>query len=517
MDLPTTEPCDLSATSALRLMATGELSPVELLESCLARADRVEHSVNAFVARDDEAALLEANAAAQAAADARAQAKGSDAATQLGALHGLPLAVKDIQAAKGLPTTFGAVPFADNVATEDDPLVARLRSAGAVVVAKTNTPELSIGANTLNRLHGATTNPFDIERTCGGSSGGSAAALACGMAPLATGSDHGGSLRIPASYCGVVGHRSTPGTVPYETRTITQTNYSVQGPMARTVADAGLALSVMVGRDRSSAHDPMAFPISDAQAAGFANLPKVDLGKLRVAVSPDLGGLTVAKAVRTAFADRIERLAGTVGEIVEVPIDLTDGPEIDWHLRADVFAVQYHRSIHKFDEGFNANVRATYEAALNVSVLDIARARRRQAELFADISAAFEQCDVLLCPGVAVPPFDWHHLYPPEIDGVPVENYMGWLSMTSSLTVVGVPVTAIPCGLDEHGLPFGLQVVGPSYRDFEVLSAAAAFEEAFASDPVMARPVPDLQYLTEATSTCRTEGKLVAESTGKVG
>ena len=197
-----TEPCDLDAIEATALLSARGLSAVELLESCLARADAADAAVNALVVRDDEAARR----AARAADDARV--RGDEA----GPLAGLPVAIKDIQATAGLTTTYGAVPFAHNVPTADDGIVARVRAAGAVIIGKTNTPELSIGANTVNRLFGATGNPFDPSLTCGGSSGGSAVALACGMAPLATGSDHGGSLRIPASYCGVVAHRSTPGT-----------------------------------------------------------------------------------------------------------------------------------------------------------------------------------------------------------------------------------------------------------------------------------------------------------------
>lgn len=514
-DMSATNPCEMSATLAREMIGTGQLSPVELLESCLERADAVEPAVNALVARDDDAALAAAKAAAAMAADEVVAASRAGGSAELGALHGLPLAVKDINDVRGLVTSFGAVPFAGNVAAHDDPMVARLRAAGAVVIGKTNTPELSIGANTINRLYGATGNPFDVELTCGGSSGGSAVALACGMTSLATGSDHGGSLRIPASYCGVVGHRSTPGTVPLETRTITQTNYSVQGPMARNVPDAALMLSVLVCRDRVSRRDPMAFPILPEAAARFANLEQVDLSKLRVGVSTDLGGLLVSKVVREAFTDRVGRLASHVAEIVEPVIDLSDAPAIDWQLRADVFATQYHRSIHKFDEGFNTNVRRTYETALGTTVLDIAKARRRQAELFAETDAVFDECDVLLCPGVAVSPFNWRHLYPPAIDGMPVKNYMGWLALTSSLTVVGHPVTAIACGLDSLQLPFGLQVVGPCYSDARLLAVAAALEAVFADDPVSARPVPDIESLAATTSTCRTEGKLVAKSAGR--
>ncbi len=490
-------------------MENSELSATELLESCLARADLVDGAVNALVTRNDEAA----RASAQQIDGARARGE------PMGRLAGLPIAIKDIQATAGLTTTYGAVPFADYVPDADDGIVARVRAAGAVIVGKTNTPELSIGANTVNRLFGATGNPFDPSLTCGGSSGGSAVALACGMAALATGSDHGGSLRIPASYCGVAAIRSTPGTVAHEERTIGRTNYSVQGPMARTVADVALLLSVLAGRDRSTRRDPMAFPL-DADV--FADVPEADLASLRVGVSTDLGGLLVSEAVRTTFADRVERLAGLVGSVTSANIDLSDALDVDWQLRSDVFATNYHRNIHKFDSdtgidgdtgnadgGFNPNIRATYEEALNTTVLDIAKARRRQVELYRATDALFDKFDVLICPGVSVPPFDWHQLYPAEIDGQPVRNYMAWLGLSAALTVVGHPTVALPCGRDPQGTPFGLQLVGPSYGDRRLLGIAAALEAAFADDPVTARPLPDIDWLSSVRTTCKTEGRQV--------
>lgn len=502
------QPCDLDATSAKALLEASELSAVELLESCLARADAADGAVNALVIRDDDAA----RATARQIDSARARGE------PLGPLAGLPVAIKDIQATAGLTTTYGAVPFASNVPDADDGIVARVREAGAVILGKTNTPELSIGANTVNRLFGATGNPFDPSLTCGGSSGGSAVALACGMAPLATGSDHGGSLRIPASYCGVVAHRSTPGTVAHDERTIGRTNYSVQGPMARTVADAALLLSVVAGRDRAARRDPMAFPLD---AGAFADLPDVDVASLRVGVSADLGGLLVSDAVRTVFADRVERLAGIVGLVEEADIDLSDALDVDWQLRSDIFATNYHRSIHKFDPdtagpdannpdgGFNPNIRATYDEALSTTVLDIAKARRRQVELYRATDALFDTFDAVICPGVSVPPFDWHQLFPAEIDGQPVRNYMAWLGLSAALTVVGHPTTALPCGLDGQGTPFGLQIVGPSYSDRRLLGIAAALEAAFAGDPMMARPEPDVRWLASLETHCRTEGRMV--------
>jgi Asp-tRNA(Asn)/Glu-tRNA(Gln) amidotransferase A subunit family amidase len=517
----------LDAVEARRLIGAGELSPVELLEACLAQIDAVDPAVNAMVIRADDRARTEAEAAARAGADAVARrragpgtAAGATAGAGagpypgiggdgLGLLHGLPVAIKDLQATGGIRTTFGAEAFADHVPRADAGIVARVRAAGGIVVGKTNIPERSIGANTVNRLFGATGNPFDPQLTCGGSSGGSAVALAAEMVPLATGSDHGGSLRIPACYCGVVGHRATPGVVPFEERTITQTFYSVQGPMGRTVPDTALLLAAITDRSvlgERRRRDPMAFPL-DHRA--FASLDDVDLGSLRVGVSEDLGGVLVSGSIRSTFGDRVQRLARLVGSCREVYLDLSLASDVDWRLRSDVFAVQYQREAASWDEGFNPNIRRTYDSALATPMEVIAAGRRTQTELYQHVAAQFDDIDVLVCPGVSVSPFPWRQLYPLEVDGAPVENYMAWLALTAAITVVGHPVTALPCGLDQAGLPFGLQLVGPAFTDHRLLSVAAALEQAFAADPVTARPRPDFGRLAVETPDLRTEGRRV--------
>ena len=489
-------PCDLTAVEARRAIDDGSLSPVELLESCLGQVDRIDPAVNAMVTRADTRARSEAKAAAEAVA------RGEE----LGPLHGLPVAIKDLHPTEGIVTTYGSEAYAQHVPAADAGIVARIRAAGGIIIGKTNIPEMSIGANTVNRLFGATGNPFDVEASCGGSSGGSAVALATNMAPLATGSDHGGSLRIPACYCGVVGHRSSPGLVPHELRTITQTNYSLQGPMARTVEDAALLLSVIALRDRASRRDPMAFPVD---ATIFAELEPVDLSALRIGVTPDLGGVMVSETIRRSFEARVVELEKIVGVVRRPSIDLTAASGIDWQLRADVFATQYHRDIDQYDEGFNPNIRRTYENALGSTVLDIARARRAQMELYQEFDQVFDDVDIVVCPGVSVPPFPWRDLFPRTVDGSPVDNYMAWLALSASLTVVGNPVTALPAGLDEQGTPFGLQIVGPMHGDHRLLSIAAALEAAFDRTPLLARPLPDHDRLAVTESTCRTDGRAV--------
>ena len=484
---------ELSDWRAVKLkaaIADGSVSPSDLVRSCIDRINEVDPCVNAMVTRVFDRALEEAQSA-----EARLARR-----EPAGPLTGIPVAIKDIQATAGVLTTYGSHDFADNVPAEDAPIVARIRRAGGIVIGKTNVPEHSIGANTVNRLFGATGNPFDVTKTCGGSSGGSAVALATHMAPLATGSDHGGSLRIPASFCGVVGFRATPGLVPNEGRTVAQTNYSVQGPMARHVDDVALLLSVLTERDAASVRDPMAYPVDHT---AFLNLDPIDPAKLRIAASADLGGLLVSQSIQATFNARVGRIANIVGHVEASAVDLRDAPSVDWHLRQELFLGQYHRDAADWDEGFNPNVRATYEAALETSFADYAEARRRQMELTQHTIASLEGFDVLIYPGVAVSPFPWTELNPSTIDGTAVENYMAWLQLTASLTVVGHPVVALPCGLDEFGMPFGIQVIGRPHTDHAVLSVARALEEAFSADADLRRPVAPLEVLANTQSECR--------------
>ena len=398
-------------------------------------------------------------------------------------------------------TTYGSPDFADHRPTEDAGIVARIKAAGGISIGKTNIPERSIGANTVNPLFGATGNPFDPTLTCGGSSGGSGVAMATNMAPLATGSDHGGSLRIPACYSGVVGHRATPGIVPHESRSMTQTFYSVQGPMARTVADAALLLSVVADRETGARPaDPMMFPFDSSV---FRSLDDVDPSGLRIAVSEDLGGVLVSEQIRHTFRQRIERLSDAVAVCESHPIDLRRAPDVDWKVRSDIFVAQYYQEAQGWGPEFNPNIQASYNAAMQMPMYDIAVARQVQMELNQDFQHIFDDYDVLLCPGVSVPPFPWSDRNPTHVDGQPVENYMAWLALTASLTVVGHPVTALPCGLDPQGTPFGVQVVGPMYLDHRLLSIAAALEAVFSDDPQTARPVPDFEWLLQQTPNCQ--------------
>lgn len=466
-----------SAIEQLSAMKRGELLPSQLVETSLAQIETQNPSLNAVVTL--------------AAQRAREEAGEWDAAYARGAevppLAGLPVLIKDNQRTEGIRTTLGSERHLNQIPQEDAGIVARLRAAGAIIVGKTNIPEYSIGANTVNPVFGATGNPFNPEMTCGGSSGGSAVAVAADMVKLATGSDHGGSLRIPACYCGVVGFRATPGIVPNEERRTPTTHYSLQGPIGQNVDDVALMLSVIADRALGGDQDPMAFPL---EAGAFRHLEPLDVSSLKVAFSPDLGGLLVSGQTRALFDERMSRLAPLFKRCDPHSIDLTRAPDIDWHLRQDVFVSQYFEEADEWDDDFNPNIKQTYEAARNTSMQAIAQARYGQLELIRACHALFEDYDLLMVPGVGVQPFRWTMNYPSEVDGAPIANYMAWLHLTSSLTVVGLPVITLPMGLDESGLPFGVQVIGRRYGDHQLLSMASAIERATLADVLLRRPLP---------------------------
>ncbi|MBT3427707.1 MAG: amidase [Gammaproteobacteria bacterium] len=468
----------VQATTALRLR---NISAEEYLEAYIAQIETVNPTINAVVTKNFERARQEASAAQ----------KQLDRARDHGALLGLPILIKDNQLTAGIRTTLGSKMYAGQIPARDAGIVNRIRHAGGIIIGKTNIPELSIGANTVNTLFGATCNPFAESLTCGGSSGGSAAAIASNMAALATGSDHGGSLRIPASFCGVVGFRATPGIVPNEERTITQTNYSLQGPISRNIGDAGLLMSVIAQRDRSALNDPMAFPFDSSQ---FSPLPDIDPGQLRVAYSEDLGGLTVSAQIRHLFRAKTAQMSHLFKLSEDHPIDLTEAPAADWALRQDVFATQYYDQRDQWGKDMNPNVLSTYDAALKTPLLDVAKARRKQIELYREFSRIFDHFDLLIIPGVSVMPFPWSEMYPEQIDGEVVTNYMAWLGLSSSLTVIGHPVAAIPCGLDAQGTPFGLQLIGKPFEDAKLLAMAQAIETALNGIPALSRPVSPYSY-----------------------
>lgn len=475
------EPCDLPAVTARRLIGAKKLSPVELLDSCLRRIAATNPAVNSIVAMDERGARKAAKAAENAVM------RGDD----LGLLHGLPLGIKDLQATAGLATTWGSLLYEDHVPKEDEATVAKLREEGAVILAKTNTPEFGAGANTNNRVYGATGNPFDPEKTCAGSSGGSAVALATGQVPLATGSDYGGSLRTPAAFCGVAGFRPSPGVVPAPDR-INQLNpFTVNGPMGRTIRDAHLLLKAQIDldkRDIFSNDDTLRIP---------EYLTDVDLGTVRVAISTDLGCCPVDNDIRQVFFDRVKTFRGCFADAQFRDPDLGNVHDVFEILRGVHFVASHAERLEKHRDLLGPNVIDNTERGLRYTAKDVAWAQVEQSKIYHSFLSFFEDTDVLICPAASVSPFPHAERYVAEINGEAMPTYMRWLAIAYALTTAIPAAACIPCGVDHTGMPFGIQVVGPHGSDALVLEVAHALEQVLADNPETRRPVPDLSKLRQ--------------------
>lgn len=471
-----------SAMELRRMIGAKEISPVELLDACIERIEAINPAVNAVTAT----AYPEARKAAK-----EAERQVLDG-VPLGLLHGLPLGVKDLEDTAGLLTTYGSPMSRGNVPTRDVVLVERLRAAGAILTAKTNVPELGAGANTRNPVWGATGNPFNPELNAGGSSGGSAAALACDMLPVCTGSDTGGSLRIPASKCGVVGFRPSPGLVPNSRRLLGWTPISVVGPMGRTVAEACLQLAATAG---VSAGDPLTWPLDPLS---FALPAAIDLSTLRVGWTEDFDSCDVDQDIRQVFRERMAALKPMFHTCEEVTFDLGDVHRCFDVIRAESFVAGLRDAYMRDPSQLGPNTRANYELGASMSLADSAWAQAEQTRIFKKFQRAFEHYDVILSPTTPVSPFPWQQLYAERIDGREQENYYRWLALTYVVTLTTHPAISLPCGVDRAGMPFGLQIVGPFQGDRKTLAVAHALEQAFEPSPVLRRPRPDLSKLAHA-------------------
>ncbi|MEV8631466.1 amidase [Streptosporangium sp. NPDC051023] len=449
----------LTAVEMLELLRTGQVSAVELLQAHLDRIEEINPRVNAIVTLTAERALAEAGEAD------RDLARGH----WRGPLHGLPVAHKDLTETAGIRTTYGSPLFADNVPLRDSLVVRRMREAGAITVGKTNTPEFGTGSHTVNELFGVTRNPYDLSRSAGGSSGGAAAALAAGMVPLADGSDMGGSLRNPASFCNVVGLRPTPGRVPSPSPTAAWFTLGVPGPMARTVADLALLMSVLSGFDAAS---PLSIPQSGAV---FAEPLETDLTGLRVAWSPDLGELPVDVETARVTADAPAVLAGLGARVEQVRLDLSDAEEAFRIYRAWYYALSYSGMP---QDRLGANVRWNVEQGLGLTGADLARAERLRSGLYRRMDRFFGAHDFLLAPVSQVPPFPVGEPYVSEINGEPLPDYLAWMRSAYWISVLHAPAISVPCGFTRDGLPVGVQIVGRPFDDLGVLRLAHAFERA---------------------------------------
>jgi amidase len=446
----------------VRLYRARKVSPLEVMRSVLARIDRVNPEVNAYVTLARESAL---GAARAATAALRRRAA-------LPPLHGVPVSIKDNTPAQGIRTTWGSRIFEHHVPDEDALIVQRLKAAGAIVVGKTNTPEFGAGANTFNAVFGATRNPWNPALTCGGSSGGAAVALATGMGPLAQGSDLGGSLRIPAAFCGVVGFRTTPGLVPVYPRELAWDSLSVQGPMARTVADTALMLSVIAGPDDRA---PLSYGVDTREFLKAVRRPSVK--GWRVAWTPDLNGLIPVDAEVARIAEGAARIFRSLGARVEAACpDFGEVNEIVLATRGLSMVALHAEKLPRWKDQMQQGLVWNIEQGLRLTPEAIGRGERLRTLLWHRVRTFMETRDLLILPTVAVPPFPVEQPYPTEINGEPLDNYTQWFFLTYGITVTGLPAISVPCGFTRGGLPVGLQIVGQRRQEAAVLRAAAAFE-----------------------------------------
>jgi amidase len=458
----TSDICSLSAVEMARLIRSKQLSARDVLSAHLDQIERVNPAVNAIVTLVADQAIARARLADEMSARGEA----------LGPLHGLPIAHKDLQITNGIRTTFGSPIFKDFVPVEDSLTVERIRDAGAIVVGKTNVPEFGAGSQTFNPVFGPTLNPYDQSRTCGGSSGGAAVALACGMMPVADGSDMGGSLRNPASFCHVVGLRPSPGRVPVWPAATAWSTLSVDGPMARSVADVALLLSAIAGPDRRS---PIA--LGDAGRVFSAPLDR-DVKGVRIAWWKDLGGVPVDGRVEQ-LVNAQRRVFESLGCVVdEAEPDFTDFDGVFKTLRALAFITGVADRVAGHRHLVKDTILWELDCGARLTAEDIGRAEMKRTELYHRMRRFMERYEFFVLPATQVPPFDVNQPYPTEIDGVAMETYIDWMKSCYYISIVGNPAISVPCGFTAEGLPVGLQIVARHQDDWGLLQIAHAFEQA---------------------------------------
>jgi amidase len=456
-----TEICFTPARKLAQMLKARKISATEVLKSFIAQIERVNPKVNAIVTFVPELAL--------------SAAKRFDSKKKLpdrGPLAGLPIAYKDLIPTKGIRTTFGSRIFEKKLPDENHLIVERLSQAGAITLGKTNTPEFGAGSQTFNAVFGATRNPYDLSKTCGGSSGGAAVAVACGMLPFADGSDLAASLRNPGNYCNVVGFRPTPGRVPNWPAANAWDTLSVIGPMARTVSDAAFLLAVMAGPDSRA-------PTSIAEPGSlFQKDLRRKFSKVRIAWSRDLGGLPMDPRV-TAVLEPQKKVFSSLGCIIEeAQPDFPGATEAFETLRALGFFHKVGPLLKDHRNKLKDTVIWNIEQGMKLTPEQIAKAETLRTALFQRMRAFLEKYEFLVCPVNQLPPFPVEVQWPREIAGVPMHNYLDWMKSCYYITITSHPAISVPAGFTEEGLPVGIQIVGRYRDDFGVLQLAHAFEQA---------------------------------------
>jgi amidase len=454
--------CFMSTVEMARLIRTKKLSAREALAAHLKQIERINPKVNAIVTLVPEMA-----------ADAAAKADEMQAHKEtLGPLHGLPVAHKDLLETRGIRTTFGSPLYKDYIPTEDDIVVDRMRHAGAITIGKTNTPEFGAGSQTFNKVFGATHNPYDLTTTCGGSSGGAAVTLACGFAPVASGSDTGGSLRNPAAFCNVVGFRPSIGRVPNPKAAFAWSTLSTSGCLGRSVADLAFVLSTIAGPDSRA-------PLSiNEPGERFARVLDRSFKGVRVAWFKDLGGVPFDPRVRTVV-DGHRKTFESMGCIVEQAEPDFAPAEIAFRiLRAWNSANTYGARLHEHPDAFKDTLKGEIEEGLRLTGGDVARAETAHGQIWRRFQEFLEKYEYFILPTTQLPPFDVNTPYPTEIAGVKFDNYIDWMKSCWYISATGNPAASVPGGFTPEGLPVGVQIIGRNKEDFSVLQMAHAFEGA---------------------------------------
>ncbi len=452
-----------TAAEIARLVRSGEASAVEATRDCLAAIARLNPVLNAFCTIATDQAL-----AAAEAAD-RQLARGGPC----GPLHGVPVSIKDVTATAGIRTTHGSPMLAHNVPVSDAAVVTRLKQAGAIVIGKTNTPEFAAGANTVNRLFGATRNPWDVSRSVGGSTGGGAASVAACMVPLAEGTDFGGSLRIPAAFCGVVGLRPTPGLVPGAPDPLYWDFGQTHGPIARTASDCALMLEAMVGlTDESPISMMPPWARLHDTVANVEALPGV-----RVAYVADISRLACTSEIADGCLAAARALGCAGATVDQASLDLSDGREAYLAWRGAWMVAQHLEYVPSL-ESLPADLANNIREGMQTSTLDLARAERTRAALWARLRIFFGRWDLLITPTTLVPPFTLEAGPPRAIGGQLLASYIDWVAPTSLITLCGLPAVSVPAGLTSDGLPIGVQIIGPRFSEPGILAAARVIQRA---------------------------------------
>ena len=450
-----------------------KISPVELLDAQLDAINRFNPKLNAIVTL----------AADKAREDARAAERAVMRGDKIGALHGLPIGVKDITATAGVRTTYGSPLYADNVPAEDAEVVRRLKEAGAILLAKTNTPEFAAGANTVNPVFGATRNPWNTALSPAGSSGGSACAVATGMLPIAQGTDFGCSIRIPAAFCGIVGIRPTPGLTPNYPMPLAWDPGQVHGPLARTVEDAAIMLDAMAGFSRIS---PISVAPPWASAREIAAKTR-DAKGLRIAFAPDIAGIGVDTEVEAICRKAATALRSQGATVDEIAFDLSEGRDPYKVWRGVWMVGQQLHNLSRLD-AFGSNLQGNVKSGLTLTTTDIAKAERVRFDLFQKTRELFDRYDLLLTPAAPVRPYPIEMNFPQEINGKTFDDYIDWIAPCFLITLLSLPAGSVPAGLTHDGLPVGLQVIGPRFEEPKIFGLMKLVQQA---NPIGWPPIVD--------------------------